>query len=229
MKNVKFWGIIHGIVAVLFLFIMIIAWMPKDFRFWCLVVSMLLILGNSFCLIFYLEKKRRRNSSPLNQAVFVPVGVTFIAVIIITRYLPDIVDYNCNKYLAVHTVVFTVSFIVQFMLLQVRNENAAQEQYIREKRWNRDEAVFQWERILAALPDKGEAGHLAKKIGDEIRYSDPMSSELLAGLENEITALTGEILRLAGERETEAKDILAKERQVLTLVRERNDKCGRLK
>ena len=216
MKNVKFWGIIHGIVAVLFLFIMIIAWMPKDFRFWCLVVSILLILGNSFCLIFYLEKKRRRNSSPLNQAVFVPVGVTFIAVIIITRYLPDIVDYNCNKYLAVHTVVFTVSFIVQFMLLQVRNENAAQEQYIREKRWNRDEA-------------KGEAGDLAKKIGDEIRYSDPMSSELLAGLENEITALTGEILRLAGERETEAKDILTKERQVLTLVRERNDKCGRLK
>ena len=35
MKNVKFWGIIHGIVAVLFLFIMIIAWMPKDFRFCC--------------------------------------------------------------------------------------------------------------------------------------------------------------------------------------------------
>ena len=90
MKNIKFWGVIHGIIAALFLFVMVIAWMPKDFRFWCFLVSILLILGNSFALICYLAQKPRRGSSPVNQAVFVPVGATFIAILLITRYLPDI-------------------------------------------------------------------------------------------------------------------------------------------
>lgn len=229
MKNIKFWGVIHGIIAALFLFVMVIAWMPKDFRFWCFLVSILLILGNSFALICYLAQKPRRGSSPVNQAVFVPVGATFIAILLITRYLPDIVDYNCNKYLAVHVVVFVVSFVVQLMLLRVRDENAAQEQHVLEKRWNRDENAFQWEKLRTALADKPEAALLAKKIGEEIRYSDPMSSDLLFGLEEEIVALTTEILKLAGDSGTAQDDILRKERQVLALVQERNDKCARLK
>ena len=229
MKNIKFWGVIHGIIAVLFLFVMIIAWMPKDFGFWCFLVSILLILGNSFALICYLAQKPRRGSSPVNQAVFVPVGATFIAILLITRYLPDIVDYNCNKYLAVHVAVFVVSFVVQLMLLRVRDENAAQEQHVLEKRWNRDENAFQWEKLRAALADKPEAALLAKKIGEEIRYSDPMSSELLFGLEEEIVALTTEILKLAAEPGAAEGDIIRKEQRIQALVRERNDKCARLK
>lgn len=229
MKNIKFWGVIHGIIAVLFLFVMIIAWMPKDFQFWCLVVSILLILGNSFALICYLAKKPRRGSSPVNQAVFVPVAVTLIAILLITRYLPDIVDYNCNKYLAVHVVVFVVSFVVQLLLLRVRDQNAGQEQHVLEKRWNRNESAFQWEKLRTALADKPEAALLAKKIGEEIRYSDPMSSELLSGLEEEIAVLTKEIRKLAAEPGAAESDIIRMEQRARALVRERNDKCARLK
>ena len=125
--------------------------------------------------------------------------------------------------------VFVVSFVVQLMLLRVRDENAAQEQHVLEKRWNRDENAFQWEKLRTALADKPEAALLAKKIGEEIRYSDPMSSELLFGLEEEIVALTTEILKLAAEPGAAEGDIIRKEQRIQALVRERNDKCARLK
>lgn len=229
MKNVKFMGIIHGILAIAFLFVMIVAWMPKDFQFWCLLISILLCIGNSYGLVFWLARDPEYSSSPMDWALFVPVAAEFMAVLYITRRLPVLVHYSCNKYLAVHVLVFTFSILIQLLLLRARSGNMAQEQHIFQKRWKRDESVFQWEKIQEALSGRTESLALAKKIKEEIRYSDPMSSGLLSELEEKICTITAEVLELAEKPETSESEILRRQQQVLTLVHERNDKCVRLK
>lgn len=229
MKNTTFMGIIHGILALLFSFVMIIAWMPKDFQFWCLLISVLLCIGNSYALICYLERRPVHNSSPMDRALFIPVAAEFLAVLYITWKLPVLVHYSCNKYLAVHVVVFAVSILVQLLLIRARSENTAQEQYIFQKRWKRDESVSQWEKIRTALSGRSECAALAKKIKEEIQYSDPVSSELLADLEEKIRTTTDEVLELAEKPGTSESEILRRQQQVLALVYERNDKCARLK
>lgn len=229
MKKTTFMGIIHGILALLFLFVMIIAWMPKDFQFWCLLSSVLLCIGNSYVLICYLERHPAHNSNPMDRALFIPVAVEFIAVLCITWYLPELVHHSCNKYLAAHVVVFVVSILVQLLLIRTRSENTAQEQHIFQKRWQRDESVSQWEKIQTALSGRSDCAALAKKIKEEIQYSDPMSSELLADLEEKIRTITDEVLELAENPGTSESEILRRQQQVLALVHERNDKCARLK
>lgn len=61
----------------------------------------------------------------------------------ITRRLPILVHYSCNKYLAVHVLVFGASIVVQLLLIWARTGNVAEEQHIFQKCWKRDENVFQ--------------------------------------------------------------------------------------
>lgn len=61
----------------------------------------------------------------------------------ITRRLPILVHYSCSKYLAVHVLVFGASIVVQLLLIWARTGNVAEEQHIFQKRWKRDENVFQ--------------------------------------------------------------------------------------
>lgn len=66
-----------------------------------------------------------------------------------------------------------------------------------------------------------------KKVYEAVRYSDPMSSEMLAGVESQIT------IKFAALREAVAADdvqaVSAAAAEVLVLVKDRNSKCKLLK
>ena len=89
--------------------------------------------------------------------------------------------------------------------------------------------AYEWIKIKQNLMQYEEAKQYAVKMENEIKYSDPMSSELLSNLEQEIGKITKELIVLSSEKEKDLATIIALEKQVMDMVEERNNKCKRLK
>ena len=68
---------------------------------------------------------------------------------------------------------------------------------------------------------------IAKKVCDEIRYSDPMSDDALASVESQITIKFEEFADAVGQNDVERTQKLANE--VIVLLKNRNNKCKFLK
>lgn len=221
--------IIYGIIAIVFTVSMCFVWHRKDFGFWCFLISILLIILNLYLISAYNEKHHDKKISTIEQALYIVPAVTLVAIILVTILLPGLIDYSCNKFITVHIVIFAISIIMQLLLFNAAKYNLNQEITIEEKRWSKDETVFQWGKISQSLGAYIEAKKNASKIENEIRYSDPMSSDVLAGLEENIARLTNEVAALSERPEENIDRIVELEKQVLDLVDERNDKCKRLK
>ena len=76
--------------------------------------------------------------------------------------------------------------------------------------------------LAAECPD-GEAADEIKKLADQLRYSDPVSSEALADVEMELTKELDELLSAVKEGNTDKAAELAKEAQ--KTLAERNRLC----
>ena len=70
---------------------------------------------------------------------------------------------------------------------------------------------------------KGEC----KKVYESVRFSDPMSNDLLASVESQIVIKFAELASAVNENNIETVKALA--REVVILVNERNKKCRLLK
>ena len=130
----------------------------------------------------------------MEQAMYVVPAGTLVAVILAVLILPERISYNCNIYLAIHIVIFAISIILQLWILNGINSNLNQEIDIEKKRWDKDEVAFGWIKIKQNLMQFTDAEQYAVKIENEIKYSDPMSSELLTNLEQEISRITKELI-----------------------------------
>ena len=80
---------------------------------------------------------------------------------------------------------------------------------------------------LLARAKSEEAKGACKKVYEAVRYSDPMSSEMLAGVEGQITIKFAALSNAVVEDNDEA--IAATAEEVLILVKDRNSKCKLLK
>ena len=229
MSTKHLYKIIHLLVAIVFVTCMVITWIPRDFAFWCFLISVLLIIINSFLIGLYIEKKHDKKVSTMEQAMYVVPAGTLVAVILALLILPERISYNCNIYLAVHIVIFAISVILQLWILNGISSNRNQETDIEKKRWDKDEVAYEWIKIKQNLMQYEEAKQYAVKMENEIKYSDPMSSELLSNLEQEIGKITKELIVLSSEKEKDLATIIALEKQVMDMVEERNNKCKRLK
>ena len=80
---------------------------------------------------------------------------------------------------------------------------------------------------LLARAKNDEVKAVCKKVYEAVRYSDPMSSELLASVESQIT-IRFAALRAAVEAENTG-DVCAAAEEVVILLEDRNSKCKMLK
>ena len=76
---------------------------------------------------------------------------------------------------------------------------------------------------LVGMSGDGEAGRLVKTFAEELRYSDPVSSEALADIETELTALTDALQQAVVDGDEAAAITLCRKASV-TLA-ERNRLC----
>lgn len=80
---------------------------------------------------------------------------------------------------------------------------------------------------LLARAKSEEARAACKKVYEAVRYSDPVSNEMLTGVESQITTKFGALSDAVTEGRDEAIAVAAQE--VLILVGDRNKKCRLLK
>lgn len=80
---------------------------------------------------------------------------------------------------------------------------------------------------IAAKAQTEESKSACKKVYEALRYSDPMSSEELADIENEIAKKLREIKTAVEAENGESLSELTE--QALMLIKERNDRCKLLK
>ena len=80
---------------------------------------------------------------------------------------------------------------------------------------------------LMARAKSEEAKQVCKTVYEAVRYSDPMSNEMLAGVEGQITVKFAALLDAVAE--DDAAKITEAAEEVLILVKDRNNKCKLLK
>ena len=80
---------------------------------------------------------------------------------------------------------------------------------------------------LVARASSTEMTEELKKVYEVVRYSDPMSSDALSGVESTITIKVSELSDCVGKADMEGVKALAKE--IVILLNDRNKKCKLLK
>ena len=80
---------------------------------------------------------------------------------------------------------------------------------------------------LMARAKSEEAKAQCKKVYEAVRYSDPMSSDLLASVEGQITVAFAALSEAV--KAEEAEKIAAATEEILILIKDRNNKCKLLK
>jgi hypothetical protein len=229
MKISKIQWAVHGIVTVVFAVVVTIVWLEKDFQFWCFGVSTLLTIINSLILCGLIGASGDGNSAPLDQSLFVPPVVAYLAIILVTVKGADWFNYKINPYLAVHIVIFALSALVQILLIHSRKGNMQQEQFEKISRYERDELAESWKKIGQFVQADGELKALANKVEGEIRYADPIPSAGLAGMENQIQDYTERLFASVRTGDYSAAGVKGQMEEIYDLVVQYNRKRKALK
>lgn len=230
MKMTKLQWTIHAIVAFVYTVAMFLLWRADgDVQFWLFLISTWLIIGNSLLICNHVNKTKDSNSAPMDLSMFVVPVITYVAIIILTVKGPELTGYNASLYLVLHMVVFAISAIVQLLMIKGRQFNIDQEKEIKADILSRDDLIRVWTKIVKAASEDDDLYKFAKKIENEVKYSDPIVPAQLAGLEREIHDRSGNLLGNINNGDF-TSDIYIKEAQeILELVKERNERGKILK
>lgn len=228
MKITKLQWIIHAIVAFVYTVAMFLLWKSDgDVQFWFFFISTWLMIGNSLLICNHVNKSKDNNSVPMDLSMCVVPVITYVAIIILTVKGPELTGYNASIYLVFHMIIFAISAIVQLLMIKGRQGNIDQEKEIKADILSRDDLIRVWTKIVKASSENDELNKLAKKIENEVKYSDPIIPAQLAGIEKEINDRSEKLLSNMNEGLMDSVIYIKDAQEILELVQERNEK-GRL-
>lgn len=225
MKITKLQWTIHAIVAFVYTVAMFLLWQAdKNPQFWFFFISTWIMIGNSLLICNHVGNTENDNSNPMDLSLYVTPAVTYVAIIILTIVGPDLTNRNASFYLVLHLIIFAVSAIVQLSMLKGRQSNMAQETEIKSDILSRDDLIRVWTKIVKESSDDAELCDLAKKIENEVRYSDPIVPAQLAGLEKKIHEKSAELLGNVKNGYYKTESVINEAHEILDLISERNEK-----
>ena len=225
MKITKLQWTIHAIVAFVYTVAMFLLWKSDgDVQFWFFFVSTWLMIGNSLLICNHVNKTKDNNSTPMDLSMCVVPAITYVVIIILTVKGPELTGYNASLYLVLHMVVFEISAIVQLLMIKGRQVNIDQEKEIKADILSRDDLIRVWTKIVKAASENDDLYKLAKKIENEVKYSDPIVPAQLASLEKEIHDKSAKLLDSIKMGDFDTNSILTEERDLFDLIKERNEK-----
>ena len=225
MKITKLQWTIHAIVAFVYTVAMFLLWRADgDVQFWLFLISTWLIIGNSLLICNHVNKTKDSNSATMDLSMFVVPVITYVAIIILTVKGPELTGYNASLYLVLHMVVFAISAIVQLLMIKGRQFNIDQEKEIKADILSRDDLIRVWTKIVKAASENDDLYKLAKKIENEVKYSDPIVPAQLASLEKEIHDKSAKLLDSIKMGDFDTNSILTEEQDLFDLIKERNEK-----
>ena len=225
MKITKLQWTIHAIVAFVYTVAMFLLWKADgDVQFWFFFVSTCLMIGNSLLICNHINKTKDNNSAPMDLSMFFVPVITYVAIVILTVKGPELTGYNASLYLVLHMVVFAISAIVQLLMIKGRQSNIDQEKEIKADILSRDDLIRVWTKIVKAASENDDLYKLAKKIENEVKYSDPIVPAQLASLEKEIHDKSAKLLDSIKIGDLDTNSMLKEAQDLFDLIKERNEK-----
>ena len=228
MKSTRTILFIHIFLAVVFSIVYFLVFDNRNIGFYSFFLCTLLTLLNTALLFVYFSNAKAKNSEIMDYTILVPPVVAYLAQMFLTVKMHAFIEPLSNKYFAILVLIFSISLLVQFLLVKARKRNLQQEADIRKGRLDRLELEESWERIALLTSDNDDASKLARNITEDIKYSDPVSEEELIPLETEIFSKTKELLKKIELAEQDV-DVVQLENEVRELILKRNKQLKEIK
>lgn len=220
MKNSKLSYMLVGLMFVIFNVIAFVIPTPKLASFWiAYVFTIIAFLVQIFIFNKVLKKEQSLKSKFLGFPL-INIGITFLVIQIIAFFIfmmfPNI---QCWITLVVCSLILGISGICLITVEIGRNEITRVENKVKEKVFYIKELQIDVEIMVKKCTDK-QCKEELEKLVEAIKYSDPMSSEKLQDIENEIKSKINELGQSCS---------IEKINEVQNLIKERNEKCKILK
>lgn len=220
MKNSKLSYMLVGLMFVIFNVIAFVIPTPKLESFWiAYVFTIIAFLVQIFIFNKVLKKEQSLKSKFLGFPL-INIGITFLVIQIIAFFIfmmfPNI---QCWITLVVCSLILGISGICLITVEIGRNEITRVENKVKEKVFYIKELQIDVEIMVKKCTDK-QCKEELEKLVEAIKYSDPMSSEKLQDIENEIKSKINELGQSCS---------IEKINEVQNLIKERNEKCKILK
>ncbi len=216
-----------SIILILFVcFSLVVFLLPfeKTVVFWLSYVSVLIsacVKGYAFYLGF---AKGDSKHSKLYGFPVARIGTIYMAV----QFLLSFIFICFSKYISYKICIIAVVALFAAALVGLITTDATREELERQDKKFQNEVYVIREmqskvNTIIGLCDDEKAKKLIECFYEELRYSDPMSKDYLADIENDLISLVDEIQQSVIEKEYEvAEDLTKKATAVLT---ERNRLC----
>ena len=216
-------AIVYGLLN-LILFLTLPDGIVKTFNFW-LAWSFTFVLNYAaaFGVVTYVNKKHQDITIPPSLFVVAGFSALYLIVGFIFMYINKI---TWKPIIIVEAIISVAYFVVLFAVLRAAtyiNENDKKQKakvfYIRDLQSDVD--------YVCSLVSNSELKTKLNKLSEDIRFSDPMSHESLAMVEEQLKELVFRMNSAASENNDEELEKLIKEADLK--LKYRNSKCINLK
>lgn len=230
MKNQrKYYWIVWGIAVVIFHIIMFILpnviLSPEEGSFWIIYLTVMAsFVGQAYCSYLYSKKENKQE-----RFLYIPVVMIGYIALLMTFLLA--LQALTLQFLPNWFTIIVAILMVAYYAFAVLRALASAEMVIAV-----DKKVEQKMDFLKTLTAEAKAleqtvptelRSFVTRVYESFRYSDPMSSETLNEIEQNITVTYGEFVIAIKESQKESAEVLAQ--TVCNLMKERNELCKQLK
>lgn len=231
-KNFKSYAIIWVILFAIFNAVVFIArstmseYFPFDASFWIAwAIVIVAFIGNLACSYFAFKaenaKKMFYNLSiiTLSWSALIAMLVVGCVLMLIPKCPAWIASIICILVLAFNAIAVVKAKWAGDTVNSIDEKIKVQTSFIKD-------ITVDAENLIGRAKN-GTVKAECKKVYEALRYSDPMSTPELSSIENTISAKMSDFATVVDEDDTEKVTELATE--IVTLAKERNNKCQRLK
>lgn len=223
-KNEKRVCIVLAIILVVFAVISLVVPFVKSGVFWLSFVFGIIAIAVQ---LYILKKAFGKDESPRSKFYGFPIakiGFVYMVAQLLLSLVFMAIGFICPVWIPVIVyVVLLGGASIGFIAADVtRDEIERQDVVLKtdtECMQNLRSIVYP----LSGQIEDGECAELLKNLADEFRYSDPVSSDSIKDIEQELSALVGELQKAVIDADVEAIKVLCQKIKV-TLI-ERNRLC----
>ena len=190
-------------------------------------IFMFVAIGLGEGLLFLVDLKKKHDPSINEAMLFFPANIAlfvgyFLVCVIAYFAKPEKTTFVWVVDMILLVIFAAYGFLMYFVVAKQNENREVIRKKVRYIRTLEEELVGS-----ADYVDDKDVKEILLALSRDVRFSDPMSDPSLAGIEDELFSLSGEIREHAEKKEYE--EIKAKAERMSKLLKERNRKCKILK
>lgn len=227
-KENKMLAVVGGvIVCVLYCVVTLLGFKEKEVNFWIAFgFSMIAFLNQLLLLGFSMQSESDKKNGFLGLSLWMISAIYLLAQLVVSLLFMGISVFSQTFVVIMEVILVGLFYIFIISGFIGKKEISENEKKIKVKTANMEMLYSDIYSCELNAEDSNLKGEL-HKLAEEIRYSDPMSNDLLAGLEGQLMECALQIKSSIQEKRGEQATELVRKMELL--LKERNQKIVMLK